>query len=138
MKREILFRGFTKDGQWVHGTYHYSIGGKHYILIRESLKGLEFMKCLHQNEVFEVEPDSVGQLSGVKDKNQKDIYEGDIVRCGYGEGQVVFYHGCFMVEWSGDSESMMELLSMKDYKFGRIRKGEDEFEVIGNSFNIKS
>lgn len=71
------------------------------------------------------------QLTGLVDKNGKDIYEGDVVRCGYGTGVVTYNVGCFMVEWIDDKEALMELLGL-NRKFSRQREDEEAFEVIGN------
>lgn len=70
--------------------------------------------------------------TGVQDKNGKDIYQGDIVRCSYGFGKVVFAMGCFIVEWIDDKQAMVELLTVDNDFISR--KKYDMFEVIGNTY----
>jgi uncharacterized phage protein (TIGR01671 family) len=133
--REIIFRGKRKDnGEWVEG--YYARKGvdkdtfKHFICVMTfNVNGNTYSSMFYLTDI-EVIPETVGQYTGLTDKNGTKIFEGDILSAHLDDGYP-------------ENETMLEVVWHNNGWYGKNGKFFDDFdngfekyfEVIGNIYD---
>ena len=132
--REIFFRGKrTDNGEWVHGNLVRGCDEKYVYIVEFGNREL----C---RNYVNVNPDTVGQYTGLKDKNGTKIFEGDMIKPFDDEIDKMvaeFRLGQFLLCLYGERGYMAEYGWEESGNYGcfeaePLSSYGDDIEVIGN------
>lgn len=117
MSREIKFRGFSKElNKWFFGALDNTLNWGDFVITHENGFGIK----------NRIESDTIGQFTGLKDVNGKEIFEGDTLSSLQGVYDVVYTDGAFYMQRENAY-----------YRFSRVFISHEQIKVIGNIHETK-
>jgi uncharacterized phage protein (TIGR01671 family) len=128
MNREIEFRGIGQDGELHYGDLS---------ILRNKMDGIEAGFYISNSAgmpyAYKIDEKTIGQFIGLKDKNGKRIFEGDIIRFFEPDSiwifQVVYVEGKACYSLSSASRFMDIMAAQFDQQLTELY--QKHFEVIG-------
>lgn len=121
MNRDIKFRAYVKDRKAIFEVILINYVSKKVTYLFERVGHLLNIRHEKFNDI------ELMQYTGLKDKNEKEIYEGDILFESFGERyyKVVFENGSFRAEFEGDFE---------EHSFDLIDVVAQGCKIVGNIY----
>lgn len=132
MTKEILFIGKRVDnGEWIEGYFLQLYRSERAFIVPKQFvqRGILRMSGETPPKIIPIEviPETVGQFTGLTDKNGKKIFEGDIIAKGF---------ELYEVRWN--PEQVRWGIYSGNYEVAGFTKfSESYFEVIGNIYDNK-
>lgn len=131
--REILFRGKRVDnGKWVEGYYGVKGQGtdaEEHFIIKSKIMTTNSLKS--QFAEVKVDPETVGQFTGIVDKNGKKIFEGDIIESPAYMRYVIKYD----IEYAMFAKYIVSRPTHFEGRLVNINAMTEVFEIIGDIYN---
>ena len=114
--REIKFRGKDYNNKWRYGD-----------LVQEKWGQGKVIMIKKDKTAWSVLEETIGQYTGLKDKNGKEIYEGDIIKCSF------YPDFIFEIKFTELCWYMRKITTSEHINLSNVLC--EELEVIGNIYD---